>query len=135
MKYLLTLPVVMVLVLAFQASAGTEEHPYKIITADELVALKKDQENLVIVDSRGGKYFDGEMIEGAVNLPVNKVNTDELAKIIPSKDTPVAFYCNNVNCPASELSAYKANAAGYTMLYKYPGGIEDWKEKGLPTNK
>ncbi len=122
-----------VLVFGFNASAG-DNAPYKNITAEELVDMQKAG-GLVIIDSRGGKYFDGTIIEGAVHLSVKETDAESLGKVLPSKDSKVVFYCTNTACPASELSAYKAAAAGYTDLYKYPGGIEDWKEKGLPTSK
>lgn len=114
---------------------ATEKHPYKTISADELAEMQKNGTKLVIIDSRGGKYFDGEVIKGAVHLAVTDTDVDNLAKTVPAKDSNIVFYCQNTACPASELSAYKAAAAGYTNLYKYPGGIEEWKQKGLPTAK
>lgn len=116
------------------AATDKDKHPYKEIDAAALVEMKKDK-SVIVVDARGGKYFDGEVIEGAVNLSVQDTSSDSLAKIIPSKDTKVVFYCTNTSCQASALSAHKAADAGYKEIYKYPGGIEDWKVKGLPVAK
>ena len=108
---------------------------YTKITADELQSMIKNEKNLHLFDARGGKYFDGVMIEGAKHFPANTVTAETLAQHIPSKDTPVVFYCMNVDCPAGELAARKAADAGYTEVYDYKGGIEEWKEKGLPITK
>ena len=108
--------------------------PYKIITADELVQMKKDNKELVIIDSRGSDWFDGVMIEGATQLSTEDTNTETLAKLAPKKDQAIVFYCTNVNCPASAKAAHKAADIGYTNLFKYPEGIEGWKKLGLPTS-
>lgn len=107
--------------------------PYKEINADDLQKMKKDIPSLVIVDSRGGDWFDGTVIEGATQLATSDTNEDSLAKLAPKKDQAVVFYCTNEQCPASAKAAHKAADIGYTNLFKYPGGIEDWKKRGLPT--
>ncbi len=119
------------------SSAGAENVKKKLIsvTADDVAAMGECGEDFILVDSRGGKYFDGEMIEGAVNLPADQTDEQSLAKIIPSKDTKVVFYCTNTACNASATAAHKAMELGYNRVYKYPGGIEEWKQKGLPTHK
>lgn len=111
------------------------EHSYKEITPQELVQMKKDNTKLVIIDSRGGDWFDGEVIEGGTQLDPAETNADTLAKIAPDKTQAIVFYCQNLQCPASAKAAEKAAAAGYTNLYKLPEGIEGWKKLGLPTSK
>ncbi|MGH1402654.1 MAG: rhodanese-like domain-containing protein [Alphaproteobacteria bacterium] len=113
------------------AIAGT--NIYTEINADQLVEMQKSTEGLVVIDSRGGKWFDNQVIEGAVHLSADNTDEAHLSEVAPAKDTPIVFYCSNVNCPASKAAAHQAHDAGYTNLYKYPGGIDDWKEKGLPT--
>jgi len=115
---------------AVRASDGK---PYKEITAEQLKEMQKNNDSLVLIDSRGGKYFNGEVIAGAVHLSVKDTNAETLGKIVASKGADIVFYCTNTACQASALSAYKAAYAGYASLYKYSGGIEEWKEKGLPT--
>ena len=134
MKHTLRLFALLVITVSSVAWAtAPADHPYTEIDAKALQELRANTENLVVIDSRGGKYFDGTMIEGAVNLSAQDTTAESLASIVPTKDTPIVFYCTNTSCPASMKSAFKAREAGYTVLYKYPGGIEDWVSKGLPT--
>ncbi|NDF12314.1 MAG: hypothetical protein EB060_05835 [Proteobacteria bacterium] len=138
MKRILSMVAVVLVVFAGAAFANekaAEKAAPKHITLEDLKALKDAKKDFVLIDSRGGKYFDGEMIEGAVNLPVDKTTAESLAKIAPKKDTPLVFYCTDTACNASELAAYKALAAGYTNVSKVPDGIEGWKKKGWATTK
>lgn len=131
MKMLKLFLFVFVLSISFQSVA--EEEVYKKISAEELVKMKKEIKDLVIIDSRGGDWFDGTLIEGAKQLATSDTNEESLARLIPTKETPVVFYCTNEQCPASAKAAHKAAELGYKNLYKYPGGIEGWKKLGLPT--
>lgn len=124
-----------VMIILFSSLAMAEEKPFKTIDAAKLEEMQKSDSGMVLIDSRSSKYFDGEVIQGAVNLPASDTNADSLAKIASVKSTTIVFYCQNTACPASELAAYKAAAAGYKSLYKYPGGIEDWKNRKLPVTK
>ncbi len=129
-RFLLTFT--LMLLAAMPVFAG-DDAPYTTIDAQALKAMM-DEGNVVVVDSRGGKYFDGTIIAGAVNLSAKETNEESLLAIAPNKDGKIVFYCTNLQCPASEVAAYKADKAGYTNIYKYPGGIEDWIGHSLPTS-
>ncbi len=118
---------------AKKAEAG-ERHDYTVVNAEELQAMLENPE-VIVFDSRGGKYLKGDIIKGAKPLSVKDTNAETLAEIVPSKDTPLVFYCTNTGCPASKYGALRAKDAGYNNLYKFPGGIDEWKEKGLPVEK
>lgn len=145
MKYLIILLGAAAFVGGYQAVANDQKSepakeaakpaPFTLVTADELQKLKAEHKDIVIIDSRGGKYFDGTVVEGAVNIPADQTTAESLAKVAPSKETPLAFYCTDTSCHASELGAYKAAEAGYTKLYKMPGGIKEWQDKGFATAK
>jgi len=125
----------LMLVVGFSAaSVQAGKGPYTLVNTNELQELIKKHDNLVLIDSRGEKWFDGTVIKGAKNLSVVDTSAENLAKIVSAKDIPVVFYCSNVACKASELAAYKASAAGYTNLYKYPDGIDVWVKAGLPVD-
>jgi rhodanese-related sulfurtransferase len=121
------------LVISAQAEAANDK--YQEINADELQALISEDPATIIIDSRGGSYFDGEVIKGAKQLAPGDTSEDSLAELGAGKDSKIVFYCTNVNCPASAKSASKAHSLGFKNLYKYPGGIDDWKAKGLETEK
>ena len=109
--------------------------PYVVVDSEALQKLQAENDDLVIIDSRGKSYFNNEVIAGSVQLSVGDTNEENLSKLVSSKDQKIVFYCSNVNCPASAKAAFKASSLGYTNLYKYPAGMDDWKSKNLPTAK
>ncbi|MGQ0660770.1 rhodanese-like domain-containing protein [Sphingosinicella sp.] len=45
---------------------------------------------------------------------------------------PVVFFCAGANCWESYNATLRANAAGYTRLFWYRGGLASWAEARLP---
>jgi rhodanese-related sulfurtransferase len=102
------------------------------VSAEQLLDLVDQHGNLVIIDSRKQSDYDKGHIPDVTLLVNTDTNADTLAANIPSKDNPVAFYCNGVTCARSGDAAQKAVASGYTNVYWFRGGIAEWKEKGFP---
>src|SRR5205085_11275467 len=46
---------------------------------------------------------------------------------------PLLFLCQGASCWESYNAALRANAAGYSQIYWYRGGLAAWQEAGLPT--
>ncbi|WP_426416451.1 rhodanese-like domain-containing protein [Aestuariirhabdus sp. LZHN29] len=104
----------------------------KTVTAEDLIALVDDLDNLVIIDARSQSDYDKGHIPDVIRIKNDDVTPDTLAGALPAKDTPVAFYCNSKTCPRSADAATKASAAGYSNIYWFRGGIAEWREKGFP---
>jgi rhodanese-related sulfurtransferase len=108
----------------------------KRVTAEEVVELVTNTPGLVIIDARKTSDRDeAGWIEGSVSLPDYDTNAESLAKHIPSKTTPVLFYCNGVKCGRSVTSSKKAVESGYTNIYWFRGGWEEWTQKGMPQTR
>ena len=85
----------------------------------------------VILDARSAEKFSLLHVKGAKNLSLPDITADELAKVIPSKDTRVLIYCNNnflnqpqafpSKLPSASLNIHTINvlfAYGYTNVYE-----------------
>ncbi len=129
MKYILSIFILILAGLTF--SADTKAAGYTEVDSAKVQELQADGAKLI--DSRGGRWFEGKVIKGAKLLAVGDTTAENLASVAGSKETPLVFYCTNNYCPASKFAAKKAIKAGYTNVYKYPGGIEDWASQGLET--
>lgn len=132
--------VLLSLFLAGTAWAGKKETPQFIdgttrVSAEEVIDLVESKPDLVIIDARKASDYQKGYIEGAVSLPNTETTPETLAKVIPSKETPVLFYCNGAKCGRSVKSAKIAVQAGYKNIYWFRGGIEEWQAKGLPLVK
>lgn len=49
------------------------------------------------------------------------------------KARELVFFCSGAQCWLSYNAALRAAQAGYTNVYWYRGGIDAWREAGLPT--
>ena len=125
------------LLLSGNVFAGKKEVPKFIdgtvkVSAEEMIELVEASPNLVILDSRKASDFQKGFIEGAISLPNTETDAGSLAKHLKSKSTPVVFYCNGIKCGRSVKAAEIALAAGYSKIYWFRGGMEEWEAKGLP---
>lgn len=129
----------MVLLVSSNAFAG-EVTPEKLagttrVTAEDLIELVGKIDNLVIIDARKSSDRKKGYIEGSVGLPNTETNAASLAKYIADKSTPVLFYCNGIKCGRSVKSAKIAIAEGYSKVYWFRGGWDEWTSKGMPVAK
>ncbi len=139
MKTILTrIAVALVLAIGTTAMAAAADAPMSIpgttaVDADTLIKLIETTPNLVILDNRKeGDYAAGH-VEGAIRLIDTDITGPEvLARHMTAKDAPVAFYCNGIKCGRAAAAAQKAVGFGYTKIYYYAQGMDEWKAKGLP---
>jgi rhodanese-related sulfurtransferase len=100
----------------------------KTITRQE---LQHRLGEIVILEALPATYFQAEHLPGARNMPLDQI--DALAPaLIPDKRTPVVTYCAGPTCPNSQIAARQLEALGYSAVYAYEGGKEDWINAGLP---
>lgn len=104
----------------------------KKVDAEQLIQLATDIPNLLIIDSRIVSDRSHGYIEGSLSLPDIKTNCDSLASTIPDKQHPTLFYCNGPKCGRSARAVQIAQDCGYTNLYWFFGGFEEWRDKNYP---
>jgi rhodanese-related sulfurtransferase len=104
------------------------------ITREEIQAKLQADEDLVIVEALGPMYFDDAHLPGAQNLPHDQV--DELAAtVLPDRDALVIVYCSNMACQNSVVASRRLAELGYSKVYEYVEGKQDWIDAGLPIER
>lgn len=105
------------------------------ITSKEAYALiQKNKENphFVIFDVRIAKEFASEHIENAVNLDYySEIFKDKIGNL--DKNKMYLIYCKSGNYSGNALNIMKE--LDFMKVYNILGGINEWKEEGLPTTK
>jgi len=105
------------------------------VDAEGLIQVVNTVPNLILIDSRKSQDRLLGYIEGSVSLPDTKTDCKTLAQHIPSKVHPVLFYCNGPKCGRSAIAIKVALQCGYSKVYWFRGGIEEWMAKEYPLVK
>lgn len=102
------------------------------ITRTELEAKLDQGGEVVVLEALGPLYFEEAHLPGALNMPHDRV--DELApELIPDRTAEVVVCCSNLACQNSVVASRRLAQLGYTKVFEYEGGKQDWIEAGLAT--
>ena len=104
----------------------------ELVDAEGLIEAVTRIPSLVLIDSRIRADHEAGYIEGSISLPDVDTSCTSLAGVIPGLTTPVLFYCNGIRCGRSARAAVIARDCGYTRLYWYRKGMEEWQKKQYP---
>ena len=124
----------------FSPSASAVEKPYAPdnipgatrVSAEEVVDLILSNPDMIIIDSRKKTEYLKGHIEGAINILNTELARDDLETIVPDRTQAVLFYCNGARCLRSSDAIDKAVGWGYTNIFWFRGGWQEWTEKRLP---
>ncbi len=100
------------------------------VTIEKLLEMKHNKEEFKLVEVLGEDNYKAEHIEGAINIPAQKIG--ELAPKELAKDETIVVYCSNYSCNASPGAAKKLTSMGYKNVYDFSAGKKGWKDAGLP---
>jgi rhodanese-related sulfurtransferase len=115
------------------------DHPYQVISFEEVVAAFNDPKTAmganVFIDARSAAVYEDGHIPCAVQVDAYEV-ADCLDNVLDciSGAEKVIVYCNGGDCEDSVfLCRDLINAdVPYETIYLYPGGCQEWEEKGMP---
>ncbi|HUT41797.1 MAG TPA: rhodanese-like domain-containing protein [Gammaproteobacteria bacterium] len=102
------------------------------VDADGLIELVTRTPGLILIDSRISADRKEGFIEGSISLPDNETDCTTLAARIPALHTPALFYCNGIRCRRSAHAAQIARDCGYSRVYWFRTGIEEWRRQQYP---
>ena len=102
------------------------------ITRDQLATLLGGPNAPVVIDVLNEDDYSCGHIRGAVNACVYNVTfLDDVAKLVSDRDRSVVVYGSSRRDHSAPTAAGKLEAAGYTRVAAYRGGIEEWRAGGL----
>ncbi len=103
----------------------------KTIDTRKLEALIESAEDFRLINVLDESDFKKQHIPGSENIPVQQEGfINDVRQSTTDRDQRIVVYCANEQCDASEIAAKKLQAAGFSNVYDYPGGIEAWQESG-----
>jgi len=103
---------------------------YKVMTAPELKRKMERNEAFYLIHSLSRIEYQIQHIPNSINIPVDEM---EYTDFLPQdKQETLVFYCMGKNCKYSEHAAEKAIRMGYTDVYRFVGGIPEWRRYDYP---
>ena len=87
--------------------------------------------DFVLVDALSPMSFAAAHLPGAINLTPGWVD-ERARRRIPDFDTEVVVYCQGLDCDSSVQVANRLAELGYRKIRHYAGGVDDWRDAGLP---
>ena len=103
------------------SKAKEDKAAYQKISAEEAYEMMASQE-VVVVDVRTRKEYDGGHIENAVLVPSESIGS-EMPEALPDKEATLLIYCRSGR--RSKEAAQKLLSLGYQSVYDF-GGVIDW---------
>ena len=105
------------------------------VTAENLIEILESNPKLVIIDSRIIGDRQQGFIEDSISLPDEETTCASIAQIVPKINHPTVYYCNGPKCGRSANAVKIALKCGYSNIYWFRGGFEEWKFKNFPVVK
>ena len=112
------------------------------INSDELKSWLDQQRPFILVDTRLKEDHAQIHLPGALNACVFEVNfLDQVAALhevvrpngeAPAQDAVVIVYGTSARSLASATATQKLVAAGFTKVFDYRGGLEEWNSRSWP---
>lgn len=102
------------------------------ITAEELLDLKAEFTDLVIIDARSSEEANALNIEGAVSVSDRTLSPNTLASMTKDKFTPLVIFGADEHSVHGFKAARQAVALGYSYVFWFRGGMQEWLDKGMP---
>ena len=104
---------------------------HKSITPSQAVLLMND-DNTMVVDVREPSEFSEGHIQGAINIPLAKLN-DRSYELEANKNQPIIVTCQSGT--RSLAAGKKLTSLGYTQISELRGGMYAWLDQNLPITK
>ncbi|MFW6363704.1 MAG: rhodanese-like domain-containing protein [Spirochaeta sp.] len=103
---------------------------YATIDRETLKHKLDSGEDIRLLEVLSEDEFKRLHIAGAEHLNFKRVIQEAGERF--EKDDTIVVYCANKSCTASPTAARKLDSAGFTNVYDYEEGKQDWVDAGYP---
>ena len=104
----------------------------RIITRDELKQRLDSHWDGVLVEVLSEDYFREFHLPGALHVAFDEHFAENFERLMPDRDREVVVYCLVRECTASAEAGRRLEELGYTNVFDYEEGKNDWRDAGLP---
>ena len=126
------IPIIAKQINGFSDNFQIDEFIIEIIDLE--IAKKFFYDNVLFIDARDDISFS----EGHITGAISPIPHDEMVDNIFNNhgfNEPFVIYCDNEECGFSEDLAYQLQAEGFSKIYVFSGGWNQWLVAKLPVEK
>ncbi|MEY6431855.1 rhodanese-like domain-containing protein [Thioalkalicoccus limnaeus] len=103
------------------------------LTRDELKQWIDHGEAGWLINVLDPTAFEQARIPGSHNISIGSKDFEARVETLTGgKDCRIVVYCSSFECDASEAAAKRLAQAGFGQVYRYEGGMKDWREAAYP---
>lgn len=126
------IPIIAKQINGFSNNFQIDEFIIEIINLE--IAKKFFYDDVLFVDARDDISFSKGHITGAISSTPYDEMVDAIFYTIGFNE-PFVIYCDNEECGFSEDLAYQLQAEGFSKIYVFSGGWNQWLVAKLPVEK
>ncbi len=90
---------------------------------------------MCLIDVRDSDSYAKGHIPGAINAPIDALESS-LSKIrIPKRGAAIIVYCYNIACFRATRAALELSRKGFANVVEMVGGFEEWAKHGYDVEK
>jgi rhodanese-related sulfurtransferase len=105
----------------------------RTIQADQLQETLNAGDGTPVINTLPEDAYHKKHIPHTVNVPQESADfVNRVERMTQSKADPVVVYCAKLSCDSSTKAAQKLESAGFTNVYEFEGGVEEWEQRELP---
>jgi rhodanese-related sulfurtransferase len=103
-----------------------------ILHQDLRQIIERDEDVLVIDVLAHERYLE-KHIPGSISIPLDEPGfVANVERQATGRDQRIVVYCAGRSCNSSPAAAHALEAAGFTAVRAYEGGIAEWEASGSP---
>lgn len=104
----------------------------KTIEAKQLKDTLDTNTGVTVINTLSEEAFNAKHIPKSMNVPQDEPDFVQRVEKASGKADPVVVYCASATCDSSTKAGKKLEEAGFTNVYDFEGGIDEWEKSQLP---
>ena len=113
---------IIIIFIMFLLLVGCSSNVTRNISGSDALSLVEN-ESAILVDVRTSLEYQERHIKGAINIPLNEIDSNILESLIENKDKKIVIYCASGNRSSRAITIFENY--GYNNIYDL-GSINNW---------
>jgi len=108
----------------------------RTITAAGLKEQLDRGSDVLLVNALEPETFEREHVPGSYNVPEDREDfVEQVTELAEREERPIVVYCSSKSCQASVKAGLRLEAAGFTAVSHFKGGMAEWKAGGYEVER